>query len=443
VGTSTPRLGRYGLGTLTFLVIASMVGAGVFTTSGHTLQALGSPGLVLWAWIVAGGIALAGAESYGRLIRAIPESGGEYVFLARAAHPFYGFLAGWISLIAGFTGAIALAATAFESYLAPAASRPAWLPENAVAVGLVLAGGAAHGLWAGAGVRLQNAAVLIKLVFLAAFLGFAASRLGGDVWQGAALPTGGVEPRGVVGAFATSLVWISLSYSGFNAAVYVAEEAREATRIVPKALRLGTIIVIGLYVLLNAVFVYAPPPERIAGQDDIGTIAGAWLGGERVALSVRAIICLALMTSVLGMVMAAPRVYAKMADQGMLPGFLKFQGDTPRLAVAAQVGLAAFFVLVSDLRGLLGYLGLTLSLCAAAAVGCLLLPGVRCGKFWRVRHLPALVYVGCTVAAGATVAVFEPRQVLATGVTVAAGALVYVIFRPEFRGGREPRPGGG
>lgn len=441
MGASTTRLGRYGLGTLTFLVIASMVGAGVFTTSGHTLQALGSPGLVLWAWIVSGGIALAGAESYGRLIQAIPESGGEYVFLARAAHPFFGFLAGWISLIAGFTGAIALAATAFESYLAPAASRPGWLPENAVAVGLVLAGGAAHGLRAGAGVRLQNAAVLIKLVFLAAFLAFAASRLGEDVWQGAALPTGEVE-RGVVGAFATSLVWISLSYSGFNAAVYVAEEAREAARIVPKALRLGTIIVIGLYVLLNAVFVYAPPPERIAGQDDIGTIAGAWLGGERVALLVRAIICLALMTSVLGMVMAAPRVYAKMADQGMLPGFLKFQGDTPRLAVAAQVGLAAFFVLVSDLRGLLGYLGLTLSLCAAAAVGCLLLPGVRRGKIWRVRHLPALVYIGCTVAAGATMAVFEPRQVLATAVTVAAGALVYVIFRPEFRAGEKPRCGG-
>ena len=103
---------KFGFWTLTFLVIANMIGAGVFATSGFALHDLGSPHVVILAWAVGGVIALAGAFSYGRLVRAMPESGGEYLFLSRAAHPMLGFVAGWVSLIAGFSGAIAFAATA-------------------------------------------------------------------------------------------------------------------------------------------------------------------------------------------------------------------------------------------------------------------------------------------------------------------------------------------
>ncbi len=477
---AAPR--RFGLPTLTFLVIANMIGAGVFTTSGFTLASLGAPHRVVAAWIVAGGIALAGAVSYGRLARRMPESGGEYLFLSRAAHPLLGFIAGWVSLIAGFTGAIAFAAAAFESYLLPDAARPAWLPPNAVAIAVIVVAGVAHAARARAGAGLQNLAVLVKLAFLTVFIILIAARLPHDVWQGAPLPSAPTTPRAVAAAFATALVWISLSYSGFNAAVYIAGEAKTPQRNVPRALLLGTLVVTALYVLLNAAFVYGPSPDAIAGQEDVAAIAAHALGGPRIATLVRAIICLALFTSVLSMLMAAPRVYAKMAHDGFFPRWMRFHGDAPRWAIAAQVALAALFVLVSTLQGLLSYLGLTLSLCAAASAACLLLPACRTNApstadttgttdatnttratdttdttgttgttdttgttgttgigtatrpLWHPAHLPVYFYVVCTVGAGVIMAAMRPLDLLAAVATFAVGVCAYFLIPPSRRG---------
>ena len=125
---------RFGLLTLVGLVVANMIGAGVFTTSGFALADLGTPDRVMLAWLTGGLLAVCGALSYGALVRRMTESGGEYLFLSRAIHPAAGFVAGWVSLLAGFTGAIALAATALEAYLLPAGTRPGWIPEDAVAL---------------------------------------------------------------------------------------------------------------------------------------------------------------------------------------------------------------------------------------------------------------------------------------------------------------------
>ena len=114
----------FGFWTLVCMVIANMIGAGVFTTSGFTIASVGSPMWVMVAWVIGGMIAVCGALSYGRLIQMIPEAGGEYLFLSRTLGPLWGFLAGWVSLIAGFTGAIAFAATTFESYALPESIRP-------------------------------------------------------------------------------------------------------------------------------------------------------------------------------------------------------------------------------------------------------------------------------------------------------------------------------
>ncbi len=430
---------KFGFWTLTFLVIANMVGAGVFTTSGFSIEGLGSPGRVVWAWAVGGVIALAGAVSYGRLVRIMPESGGEYLYLSRAAHPLLGFVAGWVSLVAGFTGAIALAATAFEGYVLPEQHRPSWLPADTIAIMVVVAGGICHGLRPRGGAVLQNVVVILKLGLLLVFLSLAAIRLPSDIWYGGALletPTG---VWAITAAFATSLVWISLSYSGFNAAVYVAGEARDATSNVPRAMLMGTCIVLILYVLLNAIFVYAPPSEQIAGMPDIAAIAAERVGGHRVATFVRMIIAFALLTSVSSMVMAAPRVYAKMADDGLLPSFLRLSQEAPRQAVAAQVLLAVVFILFSSLRGLLSYLGLTLSLCAVCSVGCLFLPSIRPSPFRWISYVPPLVYITCTMVAVAIMAFDDPSQLLGTVATFAVGTLVYLIlprstwFRPSNR----------
>ena len=417
---------QFGLWTLTFLVIANMIGAGVFTTSGFAIQGLGSPGRVVLAWAIGGVIALAGAASYGRLARIMPESGGEYLYLSRAAHPLLGFVAGWVSLVAGFTGAIALAATAFEGYVLPEQHRPCWLPANTIAIMVVVAGGISHGLRPRGGAALQNVVVVLKLGLFLGFLSLAAAQLPADVWQGEALPEAPTGIWAISAAFATSLVWISLSYSGFNAAVYVAGEARDPRSTVPRAMLVGTCIVLVIYVLLNAVFVYSPPPERISGMPDVAAIAAQWLGGSRAATFVRVMIAFSLLTSVSSMMMAAPRVYAKMADDGLLPSFLRLRKGAPRQAVAAQVLLAVVFILISSLRGLLSYLGLTLSLCAVCSVGCLFLPSVRRRSFHRMSYGPPLVYITCTMAAVAIMAIDDPSQLLGTAVTFAVGILVYL-----------------
>jgi len=255
-------------------------------------------------------IAMAGAFSYGQLVKEMPESGGEYLFLSRAAHPMLGFIAGWVSLIAGFSGAIALAATTLEEYAVPV--RPDWMPSGLIAVLSIVLAGVFHGLRPQAGTILQNVIVLLKLFLLGAILLFAANAMA-DLPQNEVTDVS-LEPAGfaLVVAFASSLVWISLSYSGFNAAVYLAGEVSDAKRVVPRSMLAATLMVTILYVLLNAVFVYANPTEVIAGQADVAAITARSLGGPVFESLVRWTIVACLLTSVFSMMMAArPQVLVR------------------------------------------------------------------------------------------------------------------------------------
>ncbi len=372
--TSDGHRATVGWGSATNLVIANMIGAGVFTTSGYTLAQLGSPARVLWAWVVGGGIAMCGAVGYGVLVRRITESGGEYLFLSRNVHPLAGFVAGWISLLAGFTSAIAFAATGLEAYLMPPEVRPTWLPEDTIAVAALLLCGGLHGARMQVGLVAQNWIVAVKLVLLATFAGWALTAFVTVGWVGMESPPSNrnIAPFSIT-AFAQSLVWISLSYSGFNAAAYIAGEAKDGARSVPRALLAGTFVVFCTYLLLNFIFVYTPHPDAIVGRPDVAAIAAQSFGGTGAAQLVRVAIGFALLSSVSSMILAGPRVYAKMADDGVLPRFLKADKTLPRGAIALQVLLAILVVLISDLRTLLSYLGFTLSLTAAATVASLYL----------------------------------------------------------------------
>lgn len=408
---------HFGPGTLAALVVANMIGAGVFTTSGFTLADLGSPGRVLAAWVVGGVIAICGAIGYGALARRLTDSGGEYLFLSRVLHPAAGFVAGWISLIAGFTGAIAFAAHAFESYVRPADSA---LPPHLVAVAAILAAAALHAIRARPGAIGQNGVVALKLLVLAGFVGFAVVKWAGGspTW-----PVGEAVPFSLP-AFAGSLVWISLSYSGFNAAVYVAGEARDPERTVPTAMLRATIAVTIIYLALNLVFVGFVPGEAVRGRPDVAFAAASRLLGDTGAQIVRVVVALALLSSVSSMMMAGPRVFARMADDGVFPAALRFRGEVPTVAILVQAVLAIVLVLVSDLRSLLGYLGLTLSLSAALTVSCVFV--------LRRRHGPEGVpvtgsivlpgiYVVATLALAVLAASRQPMEWLAAGVTVASG----------------------
>jgi len=417
-----------GLASAAALVVANMIGAGVFTTSGFALGDLGDRRIVLAAWLVGGVVAMCGALSYGAFARRMPESGGEYTFLSRTVHPLAGFLAGWVSLLAGFTAPIAAAAHGLQAYLGAA------LPPDSLAIdgpwigtAAIVAAGAMHGVRLREGVVLQNIAVGLKLALLAGFVAAGAALRPG------ALPDAGPQAGGFdLGAFAVTLVWISFSYSGWNAVVYIAGEVRDPERNLARSLWLATSVVTVLYLALNAVFVYSAPIGELAGKPEVGAIAAEAIGGAGLRTAVSGIVALALFTSISSMVMVGPRVYARMADDGVFPRALRFDGDVPSRAIFLQVALALGVLWISTLRELLGYIGFTLGISAAATVVALLFLRRREGA-QRVpipgHPFVPLLYVVVTATAAGFMAQREPTEAGLGLLTVAAGVPVYFWMR--------------
>ncbi|TWT79885.1 Serine/threonine exchanger SteT [Planctomycetes bacterium CA13] len=412
----------------TSLVAASMIGAGVYTTSGFTLADLGSPGWVMTAWAVAGVIAICGAICYGSLARELTQSGGEYLFLSRSLHPIAGLMAGWVSILAGFTGAIAFAATTFETYL-PFENG---LPRGIIASGVVVVAAVLHTIGVRPGARIQDVVVIFKFVLIGAFVLIAARWIviadstTATTATTATIPAA-VSPFAFALKFATALVWISLSFSGFNAAVYVASEVKEPGRTVPRALLLGTVLVTICYLVLNAIFVYGAPSSAIAGQPDVAAEAARAIGGSGFEAFVRIVILFGLFTSVSAMVMSGPRVYAKMADDGFLPAWLRFRDRPPVAAIWGQTVLAIVVIHLSTLKQLLEYLGFTLSLTAAVTAS--LLFWVRGNSGERIKvpwyPIPPILFVGGTLVTATLSAIGSPSQAVVGLVTIGVGAILY------------------
>ncbi len=423
--------------TLAALVVANMIGAGVFTTSGFALGDLGSPLQVLAAWFIGGLLALSGAMSYGTLARLVPASGGEYLYLSRNLHPRAGFIAGWVSLLAGFVGAIAYAAITFSVYVAPVDSESyasQWIATSVIAVAAML-----HAFRLRQGAWVQNLAVALKLILIGGFCAFAVGVVGFDDWQGLNELDERAElvPPFSIAAFALTLMWISFSYSGFNAAVYIAGEVPVAKKLVPRGLLLGTFVTMLVYLALNAVFVLAAPHDAIAFQEDVAAAAAQSIGGDRLAIAVRIVIAIALFTSVSAMTMVGPRVYAKMADDGLMPRALRLKGETPMVSVLMQSALAIIVVWIAGLRELLSYLGFTLALCTAATVATLFIVARRQPRI--ARAMPGypwapLVFVSFTLLFAALAATQSPWEMAAALATLVSGLLLYAEVR-RFSGG--------
>lgn len=442
----------FGLTTLTCVVVAGMIGSGVFTTSGYSMQTLGSATRVLIAWSIGGGIAICGAIAYGALARRMPESGGEYLYLTRQLHPFAGFLTGWISLTAGFSGAIALSAVTFEKYVVTDQWRPDWLPDLMVAKYVVIVCGLAHAMRIREAATLQNLVVIVKLSALLLFLTLAAVRSTTTEWHWEPLPNtpDAVDVEGavdVVGdsnaakqnesgsepdflalcyAMATSVMWISLSYAGFNAAIYIASEVVNPAVTVPRAILIGTILTTGLYLLLNLVFVTAAPAAEISGQPDVAAVAAFALGGSQLALLIRVAIGLATFSSVASMIMTGPRIYARMADDGWLPQYFRSGPQLIPRTVLLQTALALILIQTTTLLQLLSYLGTTLSLSSAITVSTLLFC-TQSEPVGIVRRAAAAAYLLATLTFVTLMSIGDFRHLYGTLVTLAVGCVCWKI----------------
>lgn len=421
-----------GLGSSMALVVASMLGTGVFTTSGFLLADLGSPWRVLVAWVLGGVMALLGALSYGALARCIPESGGEYLFLSRTLHPAAGYVAGWVSLLVGFSAPLAAAANAFGQYTS------AWWPGLPPAVtGTVLVAGASlvHAWDVRGGARFQNVAVVIKVVLIVLFLGLGVARIPG-------MPEVVPGPFSVP-AFAMSLVWISFSYAGWNAVIYLGGEVRKPERTIPRSLVLGTLVVTALYVAINAVFLLAVPGGVISGQLEVGRLVANHLGGRPWAEGVTVLISLALLTSVSSLVMTGPRVYARIAADGYLPAWLEQGSGPPRAAILFQLVIALLMLWTATYRSLLTFIGFTLGLSTAATVCGLMVERVRRGPAMWVPGWPwvPMLFVGTVLGVTGLSISRAPWPSLAGVAVLGVGGLLWRRGR-HGRGEDRPERGG-
>ena len=435
------QAGKYGLLTLTCVVIASMIGSGVFTTSGFSMAALGSAKLVMLAWCCGGLIAICGAISYAELSRRLPMSGGEYTYLSRRLNPAVGFLAGWVSLTAGFSGAIALAALTCDAYFAGLNLLPE-IPPRRIAVALILLAGIGHAFLSQGAARLQDGIVLLKVVVLLIFLGSAAGQVSEHPWHWQSRGESGAAGAALVLEFARQLMWISLSYTGFNAAIYIAAEVRDASVTVPRALVIGTCAVTTLYLLLNLTFVTAVPANEISGQKDIAAIAAQAIGGPRLETLMRAAVVLGTASSVAGMIMTGPRVFSRMAEDGLFPRFFSAEQDGVSRTVMLQTGIAMVLVIFSDLQELLSYLSSILALSSALTVLTLFLPergsDLQLSPVSPGVLLAAGIYVTATCVTAALMLARDPKELYGAGATILVGLVLWQwVGRSRWKPGAE------
>ncbi|MSR58757.1 MAG: amino acid permease [Planctomycetaceae bacterium] len=356
---------RLGVVTGTLLIVANMIGVGVFTTTGYMVAAVPSPTAVLVAWLIGGLAALCGALTYAELGAALPRNGGEYALLTRIYHPAVGFVAGWVSLIVGFAAPLASYALAFESYLEAVVPQvaPKWTGLTLIAVCAAL-----HALHVGWGSRLHNVFTLAKVALIVLFI--AAGMMSGEPAL-LDVPTEKTLSESIMSPpFAVQLVFVSFAYGGWNAAAYLAGEFRRPDKDIVRSVVAGVVIVTFLYLGLNYVFLTAAPLGDLADKLDVGYVAAVHLFGEQGGRAISLLIVAGLVSTVSGNLMAGPRIYEAMGEDYARLRFLNLRRGRggPVVAIGLQAGVAALMVQVSTPDQLIRYVGLTLSLFAAATV---------------------------------------------------------------------------
>jgi APA family basic amino acid/polyamine antiporter len=440
-------LRQIGVFSATALVVSNMIGTMIFTSTGFLAGQLGSPGLIVWIWVVGAACAIIGAICYSELGVNFPSSGGEYVYLTRAYGPTWGFMTGWVSFFAGFSAPIAFTALAFSDYLghfcsACAEEKPRVLlgsgdwtlqfgKPQMFACTLVLLFTVLNVLGVQRAARVQNVLTTAKVFILTAFVALAFT-IGHGSWHNLSLHAVRTTSTTLPEQFALSLFWIYVAYSGWNAATYVAEELHQPRRTLPMALAVGTLLVAVLYIALNLVFMYAVPLEGMKGEMAVGALAASRLFGPEIAGVFSALMALSLMATVNAEVTIGPRVYYAMAKNG---AFLKSAAKvhprwhTPAAAIVAQA-VCAMLMTMTPFPQLVNYVGFTLNFFAVMSVASLFYFRRRPG--WQKLRVVSFCYPLFPVLflmVGVWMIILgiqlKPYISLATVVTVATGALVY------------------
>lgn len=413
----------------TAIVIADMVGVGVFTSLGFQVQTLSSGFSLILLWVVGGIVALCGAACYAELSGMFPRSSGEYNFLHRTYHPAVGFLAGWLSATVGFAAPVALAAMAFGEYARPLL--PGVSPL-VLGLGVIWIATAFHFAGLKSGAAFHNIATVIKLVLIVAFI------VAGLVYS-TPQPMSFAPAPGDIGqiftaAFAINLAFVMYAYSGWNASTYIIGEIRDPHRTLPLALFVGVAVVLALYVALNAVFLYTTPVQKFAGQIQVATIVGDHVFGSFGGTLVGALICVGLISSISAMMWIGPRVTMVMGEDYPLLRLFAWRSrfGVPTFAIAFQLVVASLLLLTQSFEAVLDFIQFSLTLCSFCAV-----LGVIVLRFTRPDHprpyrcwgypVTPLVFLAVTGFMLYYLMMSRPAQALAGVAVMLVGLVIYSI----------------
>lgn len=429
---------RFGMATATFVVIASMVGTGVLTTSGYTVKTVGSNQLMLILWVVGGLTALCGALSLAELSAAMPRSGGDYVYLTETYGPLAGFLSGWASFMFGFGGPIASSAFGAAKYLLAPADLPptvALFAQRILATLAILVLTVVHTRGTGPSAKAHGSMTMIKYGVLLA-LGIAGVAAGRGHW--ANLADRPVWNAHVLNGSILSLIYISYAYTGWNGASYLAGEIEDPRGRLPKAIFLGTGLVVALYVVLNLFYALALSAADVARIEDvtpIAQLAAVRLFGPRTAAPLSIAIGLTLFASLSAFVLTGPRVLFAMARAGQFPAIAaRLSNDTaaPVAASWLQISWSIFILWMGSFEDIMRYSSLGLALFSLATIAAVFVLRVRRPDMPRPFRTPGYpltpaLYLIVTAALVGVTVVNAPWVSGVSLASIAAGVPFYYL----------------
>jgi basic amino acid/polyamine antiporter, APA family len=412
------------------VVVANMVGTGVFTSLGFQLLGIQSPFVLMMLWLVGGLTALCGALTYAELGANLPRSGGEYNFLSRLYHPCAGFISGWVSATVGFAAPVALAAMTFGAYLS------AVFPEisrTVSAASLVLLLTFLHCLSRQTSSQVQQIFTALKVLLIILFCAVI------FIWGGSpqALdfsPQAGDQKLLFSGAFAVSLIYVNYAYTGWNAATYVTSEMDNPQRNLPIVLFVGTAVVMMLYLLLNFTFLSAAPISSLEGKLEVGVIVADQALGSNAGKVMGAVLALLLVSTVSAMTMAGPRVLQVIGEDFRAFSRLAVCNSQgiPVTAVIFQGLLALFFILTATFESVLIFASFVLGVNTLFSV-----LGVFVLRFKKLNikgayktfayPLAPLIYLGVTLWTLTYVLLSRPQEGwMGIGVIIVGAGIYYL-----------------
>lgn len=425
----------------TIVVVANMIGTGIFTTTGLMLGILESGWMVLLCWFLGGLIALAGALCYAELATQMPRAGGEYVYLREIYGPLPAFLCGWTSFFVGFSAPVAAAAVAFSLYMTAAGVLPgSWAAQKSASALVILLFTGIHYMGLRFGTRVQSLLTGLNLTLL---VGLIVAGWGADKANWAFLAAGsGFWAAGKWGQMATALLWVMFAYSGWNAASYLAEEVEKPERTLPRSLLTGTATVMALYVLLNLFLFSAAPEDRLRNVEAVAAVAAGEMFGPSAGQWLAITVSVALVSAMSAFMLIGPRVYFAMARDGLFFPFaarIHARFETPSLSIVAQ-GVCAMIMAVTGTFGqLLTYIGFALGIFPWMTVlGVILLrrrqpAQPRPYRVWAYPLLPCF-YLGLMGWVMLASLANNPKPPLIAIATVAAGIPAYFLIARKSAG---------